>query len=276
MEKFIIDINNPYHPLNMSKYPEDQWLNSFIIDLTPETLINASFDEVRINWGDGDGFKQRNLKHSYKVDRFPLFYRIEVEFNPDLDSDFLSLKNNKYLKRIMGPLPRVSNSLFIGYFKGCNNLEMIGENAFKYNSNHRNMTDLFSECKELTYIDPSFKLEPIIIDGILADCIKLAELPSIFNFKSIESANKSFMNMTSLIRIPMNYLEDAYNLKSTISIFEGCSNLIDIGYNPLYNCKSLKDASRAFAEIDTNKLKIKDNFFTYIPKDCIVENIFTK
>ena len=275
MEKLIIDINNPFHPLNMDKYPEEIQNESFSIDLNSETQLNVHNGAV-IDWGDqttNDTFRE----HIYSRDTFPLFYRIEIEYDPNSDVDFLNFKYNKYIKRVMGPLPRVSTHLLTGYFKGCTNLEMIGKDVFKYNDRNTNISELFLNCENLEYIDPDSKLSQFAtnIDGILKNCHKFTELPKIFNFECIETANESFMNMSGIKRIPMNYLDKAINLRYAASIFEGCVNLRQMGYNPLYNCKSLKNASRAFAGIDTNLLKIKDNFFTYIPKDCVIDDIFT-
>ena len=278
MEKLIIDINNPFHPLNIEKYEGDQMFESFELDFISGSPSIRKIDEIRCDWGDGNIQNiHGETKHVYIKDRFPLFYRIEIEYDPESNTDFLNLRNNKYIKRVMGPLPRVSTSLLTGYFKGCSNLEMVGHDVFKYNTEHRNISELFCDCTNLEYIDRDSKLSQIAvnIDGILMNCSKFTELPKIFNFKCVETANKAFMNMRSLTRIPMNYLEDAINLKYAVSIFEDCTNLRQMGYNPLYNCKNLKDVSRGFAGIDTNLLKVKDNFFTYIPKGCVIDDIFT-
>lgn len=278
MEKLIIYINNPFHPLNIEKYEGDQMFESFEIDFISGSPSIRQIDEIKVDWGDGNVQNIHDeTKHVYVKDRFPLFYRVEIEYNEDSNFNFLNLRNNKYIKGILGPLPRVSTSLLTGYFKGCSNLEMVGHDVFKYNTDHKNISELFCGCTNLDYIDRDSKLsqKATNIDGVLMDCSKFTELPKIFNFKCVESANKSFMNMKSLIRIPMNYLEDATELKSAQSIFEGCENLREMGYNPFYNCKNLKDLSRGFAEINTTLLKVKDNFFTYIPKDCVVDDIFT-
>lgn len=275
MEKLIIDINNPFHPLNMDKYSEEIQNESFTINFNPETQSRTFNSIINIDWGDQTPNTELG-KHVYLKDTFPLFYRIEIEYDPS-GMDLLNFKHNKYIKRVMGPLPRVSTHLLTGYFKGCINLEMIGRDVFKYNDRNTNISELFLNCENLEYIDPDSRLSQFAtnIDGILKNCHKFIELPKIFNFECIETANESFMNMSGIKRIPMNYLDKAINLKYAVSIFEGCINLRQMGYNPLYNCKSLKNASRAFAEIDTNLLKIKDNFFTYIPKDCVIDDIFT-
>lgn len=273
MEHLEIDINNPFHPLNRNKYPEDSKRESFRIDFSNESYhyINS----VTIDWGDGtivkyDGSKP--LIHDYPRNELHFFYRIKIDYDPNSNSDFLLLKNNYYIKRIMGPLPEVSAFVFAGYFRNCKYLEMIGRDVFKLNQNHLSLFELFAECKSLNYIDPDSKIPQSVtnLDGVLLNCKAFRELPRAFNLKSAISMNKSFMGM-SIERVPMNYFEEATELTYAESIFEDCIHLTDVGYNPFYANKKLKSLKRAF--YGDHILKVKDNFFTYINSNVNIDNI---
>lgn len=143
---------------------------------------------------------------NYEIDTSSITGDIKIwfEFNPEVLSLYNTFNNIHYLKEVHGQV-----------FKGLNNL--------------RDVTQLFNNCTNLSYISPDlFKdINLSNANGCFQNCSSLSNIPeNLFSYSSgLVNVENCFYNCAALTSIPNNLFANNKGICRFDNCFNGCTNL---------------------------------------------------
>ena len=277
--------------------PEWLYIEVQVGDEYGGTFYNFSTDKCRydfvVDWGDGN-IEKNTTKHKYKA---PGTYTIRIK-----GEVFYVDENRAYIHSIFADYPTKALSYGTGFntniplFLCFKSPLEINPSFFSFRSDLTDISDMFSECSQLTTIpdnlfDPLVNLERAI--ALFSRCSKLANIQAKMFSKcthlkdvssmfykcwmdkipgdifegcdEIETAENTFA-FSKITKIPVGLFSNKRHLDSVKGCFQWCENLTSIPEGLFDDCVNLRDVDMAFYRVGQ---------FTFLRAENVPDTLFS-